>query len=1137
MPRKHSILYLAAVCLWAAPLVAQINRGAIRGSISDPSGAAVPGVEVSARNAGTSIVTTTTAGADGNYSFPSLPPGSYELSTDVAGFKKTRVETVDLHIGETLRLDIPLELGEVTESVEVVGAAVGVTPDSVQAGTVVTSKEYENLPLAAISRVRLATDFALFTPGVLGGQQRPGEQHTATNSISVDGSMTGSTDVVVDGMSAGQFQNFGSFTEQATPVDGIAEFNIIKGAISAEYGHIQTALISFNLKSGTNQFHGSLFEMFRNTKLNARSFFEGEKLAFHQNNFGATATGPIIKDRTFFMSSIDVSYFRGASQIVVYTSPSAQFLQGDFSSLRTSQGALRTIYDPATNSPNPSGGVTRQPFENNTIPLNRQSSITRQVADLYPAPNRPGIDNNFVGRGGAAHLNNYYYVNKFDHRFNDKHSLSFSYNWTFVPRDTYDNPYEGTVLLNGLVQDFKTRNFRVTWDYVVSPTLLNHWQVGYNRFLNPVRTYSYQFDPETNWVEKLGIKGVTEGDGSLPVFGFSSDSYPQVSSPRWDADVQDNIMMSNTTTWIKGNHNLKFGFEARLQEHNTRNQRNQNGTFTFNFRETALNASTSTGNSFASFLLGYVDAASVNSPLNVGSVRPYYAWFVQDDFKLSPKLTLNLGLRYDLEMPPYELADRASVFDLNTPNPGAAGLPGAMVFLGEGANRIGSRTYEDPYYGAWGPRIGLAYQLSRTTVLRSSYGIMYSTNRLLNNFLGYGGTQSFVSLDNGDTPVFRIEDGMPTDYPRPPFIDPTVGNSNSVTTSVKNEAARMPRTQVWRFDVQHELASGIVAEMAYVGTKATHLNEPALRNFNQVDASHLSKGALLRANITSAAAQQAGITAPFPGFRGTVAQALRPYPHVLTVGSNEDKLGSSMYHAFEAKVQKRFSSGLQYLFSYTYSKIMTNANDALAGLTSSGMQNAADRSAEWAIGSSDTPQNFWISTIYELPFGRGKKYLQSGPAEKIFGGWSISGILNYQSGTPLAVTQANQLAIFNSAQRPDRVLDVSARNDVGYGDYDPALDRVFNPGAFTPAQANSFGNAAARLSDARGFGLLREDLNLGKMTYITEGISLEFTTQIFNLFNRNQWGRAEANSSSSNFGKVNRAGPGRFIQFGLRLRF
>ena len=1131
-------VYAAALVIAAGVALAQTNRGAIRGTVTDPSGAAVASVEVKARNQGTSIVTVSTTDGLGVYAFPNLAPGPYELTISHAGFKKSVIRSVELHVGEVLRVDSTLVLGDLSESIAVTGGNVAVSPDTVQVGTVLTSKEYDNLPLAAVSRVRVATDFALFTPGVLGSQQRPGEANTATTQLSVDGSKPGSTDVTVDGMSAGQFQNFGSWTEVGTPVDGIAEFNIIKGTVSAEYGHIQSALISFSLKSGTNEFHASLFENFRNTRLNARSFFEGEKLAFHQNNFGGTVSGPVRKDRTFFMTSLDLSYFRGASQVVVYTSPPAEFLKGDVSRLRTSGGALRPIYDPATSVSDGRGGVTRQPFSGNVIPTARISPITRQVADLYPLPNRPGIDNNFVGRGGAAILNNYYWVSRIDHRFNDKHNISGSYNFTFVPRDTYDNPYEGTVLLNGLVQDFRSRNFRFTYDYSITPSILNHFQIGYNRFLNPVRTYSHQFTPGVNWVQKLGIKGVSEGDGSLPVFQFSSDSYPQVASPRWDADVEDNSMLTNTTTLIRGRHNIKAGFEARIQEFNTRNQRNQNGTFVFDFKETALNASTQTGNSFASFLLGYVDAANVGLPLNVGSRRPYYAWFVQDDFKFSSRLTLNLGLRYDLELPPYELADRASIFDLNTSNPGAGGRLGALVFAGKGPNRIGRRAFEDKYFGAIGPRIGLAYKIGNGTVVRSSYGIMYSASRLLNSYHGYGGTQSFISSDNGNSPAFRIEEGMPVNFPRPPFIDPAAGNGNSVTTSVFSEAARMPMSQVWRFDVQRELAGGVVAEAAYVGTRATHLNDASLRNFNQVESRHLSLGSLLTADINSAAARAANIPIPYPGFRGAVRQALRAYPQVLTITSAEDKLGASSYHAFETKVQKRFANGLQYLASYTISKSMTDVNDALSGINESAMQDAGNRRAERAVAAFDTPQNFWVSTIYEPPVGRGKRFLgQAGAAQGILGDWSISIVMNYQSGVPLRISQSNRLSIFNSGQRPDRLSGTPARNPATYGAFDPAVDRLFNPAAFVQAGTTAFGNAAARLSDARGFGTRKEDLNLSKKFRIRERYLFEFNGQVFNLLNRNQWGRAEDNVSSSDFGKVSRAGPGRFVQLGLKLRF
>jgi hypothetical protein len=730
-------------------------------------------------------------------------------------------------------------------------------------------------------------------------------------------------------------------------------------------------------------------------------------------------------------------------------------------------------------------------------------------------------------------LNNYYQNTKIDHRFNEKHSISGSSNYTFVPRQTHDNPYDHSPLLAGLPQDFSSHEYRLTYDYVITPHILNHAQFGYNRFLNPVRTYSVGQD----WPNRLGIKGVG-GDGSMPVFGFTSDNYPQVSSIRWDRNVEENVMFRDTLTFIRGSHNIKVGMETRSQRFKTRSQNNLNGTFQFSFRETALNAGTTTGNSFASFLLGYVDSANISTPIGVSSIRPYYAGFIQDDFKVSSRLTLNLGLRYDLEKPPFESYDRASVFDLNTPNPGAGGLPGALIFAGSGPGRIGRRSFEDAHYKNFGPRFGFAYQISRSTVIRGGYGISYSQSRLLNSFLGINTTANFISQDNGNTPAFRIEEGMPTNFPRPPFIDPTFGNNNNVTTSVFGEAAGMPITQNWRFDVQRELPGGVVVEAAYVGTHGSHLNAAGLRVFNQVDASYLALGTLLNADINSAAARVAGIPIPYPGFTGTVRQALRPYPQVLTISSSEDKLGASVYHSFQTKVQKRFSNGLQYLVAYTNSKLMTDVPGAINGVNSTTIQDAGNRRAEWAVASFDTPQNLWFSAIYELPFGRGKAILNKrGLAEKLLGGWLISAIINYQSGTPLEPAQANRLSIFNSSQRPDRVLGVAARNDISYSDFDPARDRLFNPNAFGPAQPNAFGNAPPRTADARGFGIRHEDASLRRTLTLRESLALEFNMQVFNLLNRPQWGNANMNISASDYGKIVQAGPGRFIQFGMKLHF
>lgn len=1139
----HSIRTLLAawvlLVLGVPEVTAQTGRGEIRGSVLDPSRAAIPGVEVSAEDVGTNVRFTTITADDGGFAFLSLPPSTYRLTAELPGFKRAVAPDVGVHIGEVVRVNLRLEIGEVTETVEVLGSALRIAPDTTAAGTVVTSTEFESLPLAGSSRSRIATDFALLTPGVIGGQQRPGRDHVATTALSVDGSQNLTTDVLVEGMSGGQFQNFGSFTEMGVPVDAVREFNLIKGILPAEYGYVRTALVSFSLKSGTNDLHGSLFYNVRNDVFNARSFFELEKLPLRHNSFGGTVGGPVYipgvydgRDRTFFFFTYDDSIFRGTSVVRVYTSPTEAMLRGDFSELRTPAGDLRWIYDPMTTAPDGNGGYIREPFPDNIIPEDRISPIAKKVAELIPPPNLPGTDTNFVGRGGAARLDTPIWNTKIDHFISDRHRLSGTFNYTQMPRHVYNNPYEGTPLLSGLNQNIGSRTARLSYDFVVSPRTLTHTAVGYNRFHNQSASYSKGED----WVDRLGLMGTVATDGSMPVFQFSSDGYPKMALERWDGDVEENIMLRNTTTLLRGNHNIKFGFEMRQQNWKPRRWRNQSGTFTFNFRETSLQGSPLTGNSFASFLLGWVDAANISTPLHVQSTRPYYAWFVQDDIKVTPRLTLNVGLRYDLELPPREQYNRASTFDFDTPNPGAGNLPGAMIFAGEGPGRAGTRTFEDTYYRAFNPRLGLAYQLNPLTVVRMGYGISHSTHRLLNSHAGFSTTQSFISPDLGRSPAFLLDDGIPTDWPRPPFIDPTVGNNTNVSATIRSESARMPMTQFWRLDVQRELPGATMAEVSYVGTRGTHLNA-ALRRINDVDSRYLELGGLLTANIHSPAAREAGIPIPYEGFTGTVRQALRAFPHVLNVNTSEDKLGSSMYHSAQFKVQKR-AARFHYLLSYAFSKTMTDVPTGMAGVSSSAIQDSGNRRAEWAVATFDTPHNFSVSALYDLPVGQGNRFLnRAGLANAVFGGWKIATILRYQSGIPLRIMQANRLPLFNAMQRPNRVPGIPARAEVSYGDFDPAVHRLLDFAAFSDAGPFAFGDASPRLADAREYGIRSEDLSLHKSAPIGEQVRFEVRVQAFNIFNRPYWGTANVNFSSSDFGRVNTAGPGRQFQLGLRLVF
>jgi hypothetical protein len=1128
------------VVLLSGRLASQSTSGSIKGTVSDTSGAAISSVEVQARNLGTSIGTSARTNAEGTFTFVTLPTGTYDVSAESAGFKRSIVRGVVVDVGITARVDIRLQLGSVSETVEVAGGAAVITPDISESGTVLTDTEYQNLPLSTGGRVRDPMAFATLTPGV-NAYNGAGAVDTTQDQMSVNGGQPWMTDVLIDGLSAGQTNHFGSWNEMAPPVDAFSEFKIITGAFSAEYGHIGTAVFSFGLKSGTNTYHASLFEYFRNTDLDTRSFFQPARTPYHQNNFGFTLDGPIQiphvyngRNRTFYMVSFDTSFYRGIDVTQLYTSPMAAMLEGNFS-------GLKTIYDPTSTVISPQGTVTRTPFPGNIIPTSQLSTFAAPIAALYPPPNLTGTVNNFSGptnggtdAGGCEVMDNFMFVSKIDHHFSDRHSASFDTDYTFLPRQCDGgNPYTGTALANGSppIQNFSTHQFRINDTYIITPNIVNIAEVGYNRFLNGARTFSIG----ENWPAKLGVAGLLGSNGSLPEIAFSSDGYPTVSAEFAMRDVEATTIFRDTIAIAKGRQNIKIGFEFRDQRHTKRNDNNGIGEFIFNSKETGLNAASTTGNSFASFLLGAADEEIVGSPIEFSSQLPYYAAFVQDDLKATSRLTLNLGLRYDVEAPPVEVHNESSEFSLTTPNPGANNLLGAYIFAGNGTGHTGSRTLMPTYYGGIGPRAGLAYQLTPTTVLRAGYGISYSTTELLITNDGWSTTATFITPNNGNTPLY-VQNGVPTTWPQPPDISPTFGNGNNVTTYA-SDADHLPTVQNWRFDIQQELPGKIVLEAAYVGTHGSHLEDSGLADINQVPAQYLALGSTLTANITSAGAQAAGILAPYPGVTGTVAQALRPFPQVNTITDAEAKLGWSTYEAFQLKVQKRFSKGFQWLLTYTDSKLLTNMEFTTDVTTGSTLQNTANLQAERAVAVYDVPQMFWVEVIYDLPFGPGQHFLDKNNfVGKLFSGWSIAPIVNVASGQPLAISQNNQMPIFNYGQRPNEIAGVNVM-ETSCGSFNPGAGSLFNPAAFSSPGTYAFGDAAPRLSYARNCGPETVALSLHKDLRLRERTTLEFNAQAFNLFNHPNWGNANSVYGNSNFGTVSLTGAGRFVQLGMKLRF
>jgi hypothetical protein len=674
--------------------------------------------------------------------------------------------------------------------------------------------------------------------------------------------------------------------------------------------------------------------------------------------------------------------------------------------------------------------------------------------------------------------------------------------------------------------------------------MVNHLGLGFTREGQFWRSLS----ADQNWPTKLGLTGVTTGTGNTFPYVTFNDGYAT-----WDntngtktvgSQVNNAYQFNESLSWVRGAHSLKFGADARWLQTNGADFFGSQGNFAFSTFETALPTAagrSSSGSAFASFLLGTVDQGQLNVHRYVPSNRYRYAsGFAQDDWKVSRKLTLNIGMRYEIYFPHSEARGNLGGFDPSIPNPGAGGLPGAIGFLGSGPGREGRTSFADTYFKNFGPRFGLAYSADAKTVLRGGYGIYYAPG---NADAGLRGSQSygygfnaspvFATPNTGATPAFNWDAGFPQNFAQPPQISPTVAN-NSTVNMIGRGDGRPPYFQNWSLGVQRELPMKMMVEVNYVGVKGTRLGTGLIRP-NELNPSYLSLGSLLSSSITSSQAQAAGIPLPYAGFTGSVAQALRPYPQYLDITNNTNPNGNSTYHALQTKLEKRMSGGLTGIVGYAWSKTISDGDIQAGG--GPGGQTFYNRRLEKAVADIDVPQALSISFLYELPFGPGKRFLNyTGIAGKIIGGWEFTAIQQYFSSTPIDLTATNTLPLFNGALRPNVVSGVS--REASYSSFNPAVNRYINPAAFSVPAPFTFGNSARSFTDLRGPFNYNESCGALKRTRITERVTLEFRTEFFNIFNRVVLGAPPANISQANFGLISsQANTPRQGQMALKLVF
>jgi hypothetical protein len=1151
-------------CVVAVSLWGQTTNGNIQGTVVDPGNAAVVGATVTARNMDTGLSTSAATTSAGLYALPNLPPGRYTLTVESKDMKKYTREGVTVQTNSTAVVDVQLQLGAVTESVTVAADATQLETATSDVGSTVQNSLVANLPLEVSGTIRNPLQFITLVPGFVGNVGNdPGSN--SSDDFKINGGQEGGTDVLVDGVSISLVSPNTQWNKGVSP-EAVQEFKALQSNFSPEYGESGDGIVSLTMKSGTNEFHGSVYDLYRNRALDANSWKNNilglPRTVDTQNDFGGTAGGPVYiphlydgRNKTFFFFAYEGFRFHTGGTNVISLPPET-FRNGDFSALLPST----QLYDPTTHAPIPGNILKNDP--NFTA-----SSVMTEVFALLPATNG-NLTNNVVDSSLSSTTANLWDL-KVDHNISDRQRISFGFD--------YDNTNTGGTSSLGPIfgshTPQRTRYARFSHNYTFSPTVMNQFLFGFSRrFREEISNSLGQGYPE-----KIGLKGVA--NTTFPCIKFTGGPYQEALNNCGDSEFADNVyQLNDSVSWVKGRHNLKLGGEVRMLQFNVRRLTQSSGEFDFHAAETS-NAGVG-GDPVASSLFGLVNTSTLNYGNFSGIRYKSFSFYGQDTYKLTPRLTLNYGLRYDIDLPAREAQDRFSMVDPTLPNPGAGNILGAYTYFGSGPGRNGHKRPQDVYHKAFAPRLGFAYSINDKTVLRGGYGIFYQPLKegsfADQDSLGFFNRQTISPTNGGPT---QIDDGVTRIFPDSGPFTPEGQNGSNGVILVPANSGRPADIQSWNLDVQRQIATNLAISVAYVGSKGTHL--PALNIIpNQVNPSFLPLGGELTMDVGCLAsgscpnAIAAGVKLPYAGFTGNINQALRPFPQYGDFNQEDnsftpDRTGNSTYHSMQVRVNKRFAQGLSFLVSYTVSKNITDADSAGPGVsgfigTNSFIgQNSYNRAAEKAVSQLDTPQSLVASFFYELPVGHGKRFLNGGgAADRLVSGWYVSGIASYQSGTPTAVygpcggTAGDVLFAgchFTGIARVNVIPGVSQTNK---SHFNPTSTPFFNPAAFTVAGPLTFGNEGRSLDHARTYGNKSEAFTLGKRTRLFgERASLDFRAEFFNIFNRHIYqapggfapnlatpfvpagGPGCSGPLACGFGAVTDTSGPRNIQFGLKIEY
>jgi hypothetical protein len=1123
--------------------------------VTDATGAVVPNADVRATNVATGVAAASKTNESGNYTLPYLVPGIYTVSSEITGFKKFVRENVQVRVNDVVQLNMQLAIGDVAEAIEVSAETPLLSTAEASLGQVVDERRITELPLFAGN----ALDLVHLAPGTVNGTDmrlRKAPFNSAPSQFSTDGSGNNNNEFTIDGVSNTYSDGTAPRVAFSPPAESIAEFRIQTSPYDSSVGHTQGSLVNVATKGGTNEFHGAAWWWLRHSKLDAPTVFQnrsGQKLPIYQDNRWGFATGAPVylpkvyngKNKTFWHFTYEANKFGdpnvGASTGTV---PRAAWRQGDFSDLLR-LGSNYQLYDPMSIKAAPNGRFSREPLPGNLIPASRIHPVGRKIMDLYPMPNSPSTEtadgrNNWF-RSGKALEDYWTTIGRVDHAFSENHRLFVRFHrdwWEEDKNRTFGNDLAG-IILNRI-----NRGIALDDVYVFSPSFLLNFRYGLTQQTFAERRASQGFDLASLGFSQNLVNLVDPNFATLPNIGVGS----LTTLSGWEQGDGTTASLTHSLvgnfTWLRGDHNIRFGPEYRAYRENRNRFPNDTApvlSFSNLWARGPLDNATAppVGAEMVALLYG-IPGGSMARTGSYAEQDQYWGFYIQDDWKVSSKLTLNLGIRLEHESPITERYNRsASQFDFTTPSPindaaraayarnpipelpvSAFQAIGGLTFAGVGGN---PRAYWDGQFLTFMPRIGFAYQLNQKTVFRGGYGLFYGSvgvNKTNSNQAGF--TQSTPiqpTNDNGQTWVTFL------DNPFPNGLIPAKGADGGLSTNLGQgisffaQDRKQPYNQKWSLTVQRQIPASFVIQGSYVGNRGTRL--PVTRNINNVPAQYLSTSPTRdqeRINFFRSVPNPfLGLTPVDTGSTVGIGRLLSPYPHFGGI-SFIDHAGYSWYHSFQASAERRFSKGFTFQMAYTWSKAMEAAE----------FLNAIDPMPYESLSGIDRKHRLTGSGQWELPFGRNRQWGANWhPALNFFaGGWQLNGVYQRQSGSPLGFGQA---------------LFVGDTSDIRLSGSERGPDRWFNTSVFMRDNrqqlANNIRTAPLRYSNIRTDSQRRWDFSLIKRFPVGETTNFEFRAETFNALNEVVLRGPNTDPYNTNFGRVTAQEPPRSWQFSLKLNW